>query len=74
MITKACKKRVYVSFTLTKVCLLGGSIDRCLTDLLFCFKRSSISLVSRALDCKAGGCGFYSRGRINTEGLKITEK
>ena len=33
-----------------------------------------ISLVSRALYCRAGGRGFDSRGRTNTQGLKITEK
>ena len=33
-----------------------------------------ISSVGRALDCRAGGRGFNSRGRTNTQGLKITEK
>ena len=33
-----------------------------------------VSSVGRALDCRAGGCGFDSRGRTNTQGLKITEK
>ena len=32
------------------------------------------SSVGRALDCRAGGRGFDSRGRTNTQGLKITEK
>ena len=26
------------------------------------------------VDCRAGGCGLDSRGRTNTQGLKITEK
>ena len=26
------------------------------------------------VDCRAGGCGFNSRGQTNTQGLKITEK
>ena len=43
-----------------------------------CFGRtvisSRISSVGRALDCWAGGSGFDSRGRTNTQGLKITEK
>ena len=26
------------------------------------------------VDCRAGGCGFDSWGRTNTQGLKITEK
>ena len=26
------------------------------------------------VDCRAGGRGFDSRGRTNTQGLKITEK
>ena len=39
------------------------------------FKMSGrVSAVVRALDCRAGGRGFYSRGRANTQGLKITEK
>ena len=33
-----------------------------------------ISSVDRALDCRAGGRGFDSRGRRSTQGLKITEK
>ena len=28
----------------------------------------------RALDRRVGGCGFYSQGWTNTQGLKITEK
>ena len=38
------------------------------------FDRGRISSVGRALDCRAGGRGFDSRGRTNTQGLKITEK
>ena len=34
----------------------------------------SVSSVGRACACRAGGCGFDSRGRTNTKGLKITEK
>ena len=37
-------------------------------------KRGRISSIGRALDCRAGGRGFDSRGRTNTQGLKITEK
>ena len=33
-----------------------------------------ISSVGRALDWSVGGRGFDSRGRTNTQGLKITEK
>ena len=33
------------------------------------FDRSRISSVGRALDCRAGGCGFDSQGRINTQVL-----
>ena len=33
-----------------------------------------MSSVGRARDYRAGGRGFDSRGRTNTEGLKITEK
>ena len=36
--------------------------------------RGRISSVGRALDCRAGGRGFDSQGRTNTQGLKITEK
>ena len=35
--------------------------------------RGRISSVGRALDCRAEGRGFNSRGRTNTQGLKITE-
>ena len=35
---------------------------------------SRINSVSTALDCRAGGCGFDSRGRTDTQDLKITEK
>ena len=45
----------------------------CLLNLLL-FDRGRISSVGRALDCRAGGRGFHSRGRTNTQGLKITEK
>ena len=36
--------------------------------------RGRISSVGRVFDCGAGGRGFDSRGRTNTQGLKITEK
>ena len=36
--------------------------------------RSRISSVGRALDCRAGGHGFDSQDRTNTQRLKITEK
>ena len=36
--------------------------------------RGRISSVGRALDCRAGGRGFDSRGRTITQGLKMTEK
>ena len=36
--------------------------------------RGRISSVDRALYCRAGGRGFDSRGRTNTQGLKKTEK
>ena len=35
--------------------------------------RDRISSVGRALECRAEGRGFDSRGRTNTQGLKITE-
>ena len=38
------------------------------------FYHSSVSSVSRACACRAGGHGFDSRGWTNTQGLKITEK
>ena len=37
-------------------------------------RKSRISSVGRALDCRAGGRGFDFRSRTNTQGLKITEK
>ena len=36
--------------------------------------RGRINSVGRALDCRAGGRGFDSRGRTNAHGLKITAK
>ena len=33
-----------------------------------------VSSVGRAFDCREEGRGFDSRGRTNTQGLKITEK
>ena len=36
--------------------------------------RVKTSAVGRALDCSAGGHGFDSRGRTNTQYLRITEK
>ena len=36
--------------------------------------RGSASSVGTALNCRAGGSGFDSRGRTNTQDLKITEK
>ena len=36
--------------------------------------RVKTSLVGRVLDCSVGGHGFDSRGRTNTQYLKITEK
>ena len=38
------------------------------------FNYGRISSVSRALDCRAGGCGFDSQGWTITQGLKITDK
>ena len=36
--------------------------------------RGRVSSVGRAIDCRAEGRGFDSRGRTKTQGLKITEK
>jgi len=36
--------------------------------------RGRISSLGRALDCRAGGRGFDSRGRTNIKGYKMTEK
>ena len=38
---------------------------------LYTINRGRISLVGRTLDCRRGGRGFSSRGRTNTQGLKI---
>ena len=51
-------------------------------EFSFCFRvslkvfeiGSRISSLGRALDCRAVGRGFDSRGRTDTRGLKITEK
>ena len=44
------------------------------THIIIFFDRGRFSSVGRVLDCRAGGRGFDSRGRTNTQGLKITEK
>ena len=36
------------------------------------FNRGSVRSVGKACDCRAGGRGFDSRGRTNTQGLKIS--
>ena len=36
--------------------------------------RGRIGSAGRALDCRAGGRRFSSRGWTNTQGLKVTEK
>ena len=41
---------------------------------LFSTYRSGTSSVRRALDCRAEGCKFDSRDRINTQRLNITGK
>ena len=38
------------------------------------FNSGRTSSVGRALDCRTEGRGFDSRGRTNTQGLKISEK
>ena len=43
------------------------------TDIPIGFN-SRISSVGRALDSRAGSCGFDSLDQTNTKGLKITEK
>ena len=42
--------------------------------IMIYFDRGRINSVGRALDCRAGGRGINSRGRTNTQGLKIVEK
>ena len=43
-------------------------------NLVECHESGRTRSVGRALDCRAGGRGFDSRGWTNTQGLKITEK
>ena len=43
-----------------------------LTGELYCGRISSVGRAP-GLDCRAEGRGFDSRGRTNTQGLKITE-
>ena len=45
----------------------------CVVLSYYC-NRGRIISVGRALDCRAGGSGFDSRNRTNTQGLKMTEK
>ena len=70
---KRYKKKNYV-FTSKKLDLQLYRIDIFLEIHLVYFNRGRISSVGRALDCRAGGRRFDSRGRTNTQGLKITEK
>ena len=42
--------------------------------IMIYFDRGRINSVGRALDCRAGDRGINSRGRTNTQGLKIVEK
>ena len=46
-------------------------------EILHCFEsqteQAGLAQSRRAHDCRAGGRGFDSRGRTNTQGLKITE-
>ena len=37
-------------------------------------KKSLLAQSVERVDCRAGGRGFDSRGRTNTQGLKVTEK
>ena len=52
------------------ICRAGAAVVSPITS--YCGGR--VSSVGRALDDKAGGRGFDSQGRTNTQGLKITEK
>ena len=45
----------------------------CVILSYYCYRGRIIS-VGRALDRRAGGRGFDSQDRINTQGLEITEK
>ena len=51
-----------------------GETGEWLCEAIVHFNLGRISSVGRAFDCRAGGRGFDSRGRTNTQGLKMTEK
>ena len=52
-----------------------GSMSHCTTILFkLNLNRGTISSVGRVLDCRVGGRKFNSRGRTNTQDLKMTEK
>ena len=62
---------MFVLAELVQLFVLVVLVELFVVDL---FNRGRTSSVGRALYCRAGGRGFDSRGRTNTQGLKITEK
>ena len=71
-----------ISIITARTCFCGRVSVFSLTQLMRGFKeltaivlnRGRINSVGRALDCRAGGGRFDSRGRTNGHGLKITVK
>ena len=57
---------IHSGMVVTKFCYYNQRISQ------ISFNRGKISSVGRALDCRAGGRGFDSRDRTNTQGLEIT--
>ena len=64
----------FVSFLINFCLQFQGLTNNNDSFVPFPLLHGRISSVGRALDCRAGGRGFDSRGRTNTQGLKITEK
>ena len=71
-----------INIITARACFCGRASVLSLTQLMRGFKeltaivlnRGRISSVDRALECRAAGGRFDSRGRTNAPGLKITEK
>ena len=71
-----------INIITARACFYGRATVLSVTQLMRGFKeltaivlnRGRISSVGKALDCRAGGRGFDSRGRTNAHGLEITAK
>ena len=75
LVTKWKKGGFHLNICYKQLGIKGRSKERmgCVILSYYCYRGRIIS-VGRAFDCRAGGRGFDSRDRTNTQGVKITEK